>query len=258
MNKDVLISAILIVKNEEQHLVACLDTIKDWVSEIIILDSGSTDGTLKIAESYQAKVYQNTDWQGFGIQRQRAQRLASGIWCLWLDADERVTPELRQEIESVIAKPADNMGYSIPRLNWYFGRYIRHCGWYPKPVLRLYPRALTTYNDSYVHEKVIIPQEMTVKRLKGDLIHYPYKNLRHHVSKSSGYAHDWALAKYQKGKRTTLINAFLHSLARFCRMYFLQLGFLDGYPGFLLSIMSGYYTFLKYAELWINSIENKE
>ena len=82
MNEDVLISAILIVKNEEQHLAACLDTIKDWVSEIIILDSGSTDDTLKIAERYQAKVYQDSDWQGFGVQRQRAQRLANGTWCL--------------------------------------------------------------------------------------------------------------------------------------------------------------------------------
>lgn len=251
MNEDVLISAILIVKNEEQHLAACLDTIKDWVSEIIILDSGSTDNTLKIAEHYQAKVYQSHDWPGFGLQRQRAQTYARGTWCLWLDADERVTPELRQEIETIIQNEPGNIAYSIPRLNWYFGHYIRHCGWYPKPVVRLYPRTLTGYNDSNVHEKVVINGETTVKRLKHDLIHYPYKNLRHHIAKSSGYAHDWASAKHRQGKRTTLLAASAHALLRFLRMYIIQRGFLDGSAGFLLSVLSAYYTFLKYAELWV-------
>ena len=246
-----LIAAVLIVKNEGQHLRACLQSVADWVDEIVILDSGSSDNTAEIAAEFQANYVIDPDWPGFGVQRQRAQQHVTATWCLWLDADERVTPELRDEILAVTKEPPGHRLYALPRLNWYFGRYIRHCGWYPKPVVRLYPTNLTQYNDAVVHEKVNVGSGMTVINCQHPLLHYPYRDLRHHIAKSSSYAHDWALARHAKGKRTSLLAAAGHAVTRFLRMYLLQRGFMDGRSGLLLCILSSYYTYLKYAELWV-------
>ena len=246
-----LIAAVLIVKNEGQNLRACLQSVVGWVDEIVILDSGSSDNTLEIAAQFGARIFHNTPWPGFGKQRQVAQCHVTATWCLWLDADEVVPKELGEEIRGIVQQaPARNL-YAFPRLNWYFGRYIRHCGWYPKPVVRLYPTNLTQYNDDAVHERVIIGREMSVHVCHNPLLHYPYTDLRHHVAKSSCYAHDWAQARHARGKRSSLLSAAAHALVRFIRMYLLQRGFLDGRAGLLLCILSSYYTYLKYAELWI-------
>ena len=136
------LAAVLIVKNEADNLADCFATL-DWVDEIVVLDSGSTDATQAVAEAAGARFFVNSDWPGFGKQRQIAQSHVQSDWVLWVDADERLTPELRTSIEAVLAKPKANTVYSIPRLSWVFGRFIRHCGWYPDRVLRLYPKALT-------------------------------------------------------------------------------------------------------------------
>lgn len=143
------ISAVLIVKNEAHHLRECLETLT-WADEIVVLDAGSQDDTCAIAREFTDHVSVNADWQGFGIQRQRAEALASSEWILMVDADERVTPELRDSIKDAVQQPP--AAYSVSRLSWCFGRFIRHSGWYPDRVLRLYPKHQAGYNAALVHE----------------------------------------------------------------------------------------------------------
>ncbi|OOF57596.1 glycosyltransferase family 2 protein [Rodentibacter myodis] len=244
------ISVAMIVKNEGQDLAKCLDTVKDWVDEIVILDSGSTDNTKEIALSYGAKFYQNTDWQGFGKQRQLAQQYVTGDYVFWLDADERVTAELQKTIQQAVQKNAENTIYEIPRVSEVFGREIRHSGWYPDYVVRLYRTGEAGYNDSLVHEKVCYPAGTKVERLKGDLEHFTYKNIHHYLVKSAGYAKAWADQRQAKGKKASLFQGISHALGCFVKMYILKAGFLDGKQGFLLAVLSAHSTFVKYADLW--------
>ncbi|OOF78320.1 glycosyltransferase family 2 protein [Rodentibacter caecimuris] len=244
------ISVAMIVKNEAQDLALCLDTVKDWVDEIVILDSGSTDNTKEIALSYEAKFYENTDWPGFGKQRQIAQQYVTSDYVLWLDADERVTPELRQSIQRAVQQNPENTVFEIPRISEVFGRKIRHSGWYPDYVVRLYRTHYAGYNDSLVHEKVCYPNNTRVERLTGDLEHFTYKNLHHYLVKSAGYAKAWADQRQAKGKKATLWQGVAHGISCFIKMYILKAGFLDGKQGFLLAALSAHSTFVKYADLW--------
>jgi (heptosyl)LPS beta-1,4-glucosyltransferase len=250
MNK-ATIAAVLIVKNEGENLAACLQTVADWVDEIVILDSGSSDNTAEIARRFNAHYEIEPKWQGYGRQRQLAQEKVTCDWCFWLDADERVSSELKQNIEIVLRQSTDRTAYTVPRLNWVFGQYIRHCGWYPDRVIRLYPTKLTRYNAALVHEKVEITADIQLKPLNGDLLHIPYKDLEHYLVKSARYAKAWADSREAKGKTTSLLQGVLHAIGCFVRMYFLRVGFLDGKAGFLLSILSAHSTFVKYADLWL-------
>ena len=246
------LAAVLIVKNDAQNLAACLTTL-DWVDEIVVLDSGSTDQTQAVSEAAGARFFVNNDWPGFGKQRQIAQSHVQSEWILWVDADERVTPELKTSIEAVLANPKANTVYSIPRLSWVFGRFIRHCGWYPDRVLRLYPKALTGYNDALVHEKVILNKGVKAKKLNGDLLHYTYRDLEHYLVKSAGYARAWAEQRQRRGKKASISQGVGHALGCFIKMYIVKAGFLDGKQGFLLSVLSAHSTFVKYADLWIKT-----
>lgn len=252
MTKPTLAVAI-IAKNEALHLKACLETIKGWVDEIVVLDSGSTDDTEEIARNYTDKFYVNKQWPGFGPQRQLAQSYVESDYILWLDADERVTPELKQSILAAVASNKTDTVYQFPRLSWVFGRYIRHCGWYPDRVLRLYPTKLTQYNDALVHEKVKVTASMKVETLQGDAIHYTYNDIHHYLVKSAGYAKAWADQREKRGKKSSISQGILHALGCFLKMYVLKAGFLDGKQGFLLSLLSAHSTFVKYADLWARS-----
>jgi (heptosyl)LPS beta-1,4-glucosyltransferase len=252
MNPRPTLAAVLIVKNEAENLADCLATL-DWVDEIVVLDSGSTDNTRTVAEAAGARFFVNADWPGFGRQRQLAQSHVQSDWVLWIDADERVTPELKNSIEAVLAKPTTDTVYAISRLSWVFGRFIRHCGWYPDRVLRLYPKALTGYNDALVHEKVELGTGIKTARLKGDLLHYTYRDLQHYLVKSAGYAAAWAEQREQRGKKGSLAQGLLHGVGCFLKMYLLKAGFLDGKQGLLLSLLSAHSTFVKYADLWIRT-----
>lgn len=244
------LSVAMIVKNESQDLAACLETVKDWVDEIVIVDSGSQDNTQQIAEKFQAKFYRHTDWQGFGKQRQLAQQYVTSDYVLWLDADERVTPELRQSIQQVISQPPTDTVYQIGRLSSVFGREIRHAGWYPDYVVRLYPTAFAHYGDELVHERVHYPHHAQVEKLHGDLLHFTYKSIHHYLVKSAGYAKAWADQRQRNGKKASLFQGITHGITCFLKMYLLKAGFLDGKQGFLLAVLSAHSTFVKYAELW--------
>ena len=250
------LSVAMIVKNESYHLAACLDSVKDWVDEIIILDSGSTDDTPIIAEKYGAKFYQNTNWPGFGKQRQLAQSYISSDYVLWLDADERITPTLKKSILEAIQADKDNVIYQLPRLSEVFGKKIYHSGWYPDYVRRLYRTQTTRYNDNLVHESVIIPEGFNVISLKGDIEHITYTSLHQYLVKSANYAKAWAEQRHEQHKRTTLFQAVTHAIATFGKMYILKAGFLDGRHGFLLAVLSAHSTFIKYADLWLRNQNN--
>ncbi|WP_044469862.1 glycosyltransferase family 2 protein [Mannheimia massilioguelmaensis] len=247
------ISVAMIVKNEAQDLASCLETVKDWVDEIVILDSGSTDNTQQIALSFGAKFYTNSDWPGFGKQRQIAQQYVTSDYVLWLDADERVTPELRQSIQAAIAKNEANTVYQLPRLSEVFGRKIYHSGWYPDYVVRLYQTKFAHYGDELVHEKVHYPDNTKVEKLTGDLEHYTYKDIHHYLTKSANYGKAWAEQRANAGKSTSLFDAVSHGIGCFIKMYILRAGFLDGKQGFLLAILSANSTFNKYADLWVKT-----
>lgn len=242
----------LIVKNEADNLQACLESCAGLAQEIIVVDSGSTDDTVTIATQMGAKVIQNNHWQGFGLHRRFAQEQAGSDWIFWIDADERLTPELKASIGQVVrANSVDHAIYSVSRLSWVFGRYIRHSGWYPDRVLRLYRRQLTQYSDVQVHESVIVPKDTKILPLDGDLLHYTYRNLEHYLVKSARYASLWAKQRQAQGKRVSLTQGVLHGLGCFMRMYVLKAGFLDGKQGFLLAVLSAHSTFAKYADLWV-------
>lgn len=248
----------LIVKNEGAILGACLDSVKDIADEIVILDSGSTDDTEMVARRYTDKFYVNTPWPGFGPQRQIAQQYITADWVLWLDADEHVTPELAASIRQILANPPSQTIYAVSRLSWAFGQFIRHSGWYPGYVERMYPTQLTSYNDSLVHESVRVPAGAKVEKLRGDLLHYTFRDLHSYLVKSAQYANAWAEQRYRQGKRASLFGATVRSLARFFRTYFLKAGFLDGKAGFLIAILSVQSVFNKYSALSLMHDREKE
>jgi (heptosyl)LPS beta-1,4-glucosyltransferase len=241
------ISAVLIVKNEASKLPDCLKSLT-WADEVVVLDSGSSDNTCAIAEEFSAKLFVNTDWQGFGVQRERAAQLATGDWIFMIDADERVTPELQASILAAVQQvPAI---WFVNRLCWCFGRFIKYSGMHPDWVPRLYPRNQALYDATRVHERLVNTQHLPEKKLSGHLLHYIYDSIRHQQQKAAHYAEEWALQRLKAGKKTSLTGASLHALACFIRMYIFRLGFLDGKQGFLLALLLSQSTFIKYAELW--------
>ncbi|PMG05817.1 glycosyltransferase [Vibrio breoganii] len=248
------IGILLITKNADKTLRKCLDSVQNWTDEIVILDSGSTDNTLQIAKEYTKLVYKKTDWEGFGVQRQVAQSYLNTDWVFAIDSDEVVTPELKASILHAIKKAELDTCFSINRLTWAFGKYIRHSGWYPDRIVRLYPRTYTEYNDSKVHESVVIPTNTKVKKLNGDLLHFTMDSLSHYTSKTNLYIKSWADQREGK-KSSSLGKAISHALFRFFKMYFIKLGFLDGKHGLLLAILSANTVFTRYADLWIRKIK---
>ena len=241
------ISAVLIVKNEAKKLSDCLKSLA-WATGIIVLDSGSCDDTLNIAQQHSAKIFVNTDWQGFGVQRERAAGFASSDWIFMVDADERVTPELEKSILAAVAQ--GSAIWSVNRLCWCFGRFIKHSGMHPDWVPRLYPRNQAIYDATRVHERLVNNQKLAEKKLSGHLLHYLYDSIRHQQTKAAHYAEEWAIQKISIGKRTSLLSASLHALACFLRMYIFRAGFMDGKQGYLLALLLSQGTFIKYAELW--------
>jgi len=241
------LSVVMIAKNEAELLPDCLASVI-WADEIIVLDSGSSDDSVEIATQAGAQVYQNDDWQGYGIQRQRAQGYATGDMILMIDADERVSPELRAAIEQVLVAPHSRTVYSLGRSNLFLGRFMRHSGWYPDRVMRLYPRTFR-YNDNLVHES-LQSDGAPVVALPGDLEHLTCRDLIAFQRKQLAYAEAWATERHQRGKRCGLFSVFSHTLGAFVKTLLLRAGFLDGKQGWILAVVNAQYTFNKYSALW--------
>ncbi|SKA24147.1 glycosyltransferase family 2 protein [Pantoea eucalypti] len=241
------LSVVMIAKNEAELLPDCLASVS-WADEIIVLDSGSRDDTVNIATRAGAQVYHSDNWQGYGIQRQRAQGYATGDMILMIDADERVSPELRAAIEQVLVAPPSRTVYSLGRSNLFLGRFMRHSGWYPDRVMRLYPRTFR-YNDKLVHES-LQSDGAPVVALPGDLEHLTCRDLIAFQRKQLAYAEAWATERHQRGKRCGLFSVFSHTLGAFVKTLLLRAGFLDGRQGWILAVVNAQYTFNKYSALW--------
>ena len=241
------LSVIIITKNEEKNIRTCLDSIA-WVDEIIVLDSGSTDNTVTICKEYSDKVYE-TDWIGFGQQKNRALKYASGDWILSLDADEWITPELKAEILMAIQNPGRYVAFEIPRLSSYCGQYMHHSGWWPDYVTRLCRRGMARFNEQIVHERMIA--DGSVGRLSNHIMHSSFKDLEHVLTKLNRYSTDNANMLLDKGEKSSLLKAILHGLWSFIHTYIVRAGFLDGRMGFILAVSNAEGTYYKYIKLML-------
>ena len=241
------LSVILITKNEAELVARCLESVK-WADEIIVLDSGSTDDTVEICKRYTDQV-EVTDWPGFGPQKNRALAKARCDWVLSIDADEEVTPELVQEIQQVLQADdaALSAGYTLPRLSSYCGRFMRHSGWWPDPVLRLFKRERGTFTSDRVHERVVVQGE--IQALQTTLLHHSFRSLDQVLNKVNQYSFEGAHALHAKGRRASLATAVGHGLWSFVRTYFLKRGFLDGREGFILAVSNAEGTYYRYLKL---------
>tara|TARA_R110001583_G_scaffold9945_5_gene46336 strand:+ start:13915 stop:14685 length:771 start_codon:yes stop_codon:yes gene_type:complete len=248
------ISAIIITKNEQHNIAACLDSLR-WVDEIIIVDSGSTDQTQEIVQGYGAKFYSHKDWQGFGKQKQLAQNYATSKWIIAIDADEVVSPELQSAIQQKIAT-SNNTVFKIQRKTWVFGRFLAHSGWVDK-IIRVYPNNLAKYDDALVHEKIITVPDVKIAQLEGDLFHYSYSDIENYLVKSASYGKAWADQRQKRGKKASLTQGFTHALGCFIKMYIVKRGFLDGKQGLLIAVLSAHSTFIKYADLWVRKHDSR-
>ncbi|MDK1084170.1 glycosyltransferase family 2 protein, partial [Cronobacter sakazakii] len=216
------LSVVMIAKNAASLLPDCLASVA-WADEIVVLDSGSSDDTVAVATAAGAKVFTESDWQGYGIQRQRAQQYASGDYILMIDTDERVTPELAQAIRQVLKQPDPQAVYSIARRNLFLGRFMRHSGWYPDRVTRLYARERYRYNDNQVHESLDAPGARVVT-LSGDLLHLTCRDFASFQRKQLNYATAWAQERHQQGKKVSVPGIFGRTLAAFCKTLILRAG----------------------------------
>ncbi len=251
-NHPTFLSCALIIKNEADKLEKCLQSVHGWVDELVIIDSGSTDGSIEIAQKMGAQVFSYHDWQGFGEQRRRAQSHVTGQWVLWLDADEIVSEELKHSIQAALKnQPSNNTLFLTNRLTAVMGQFMYHSGMYPDYIVRLYSPQYTEYNDNLVHESVIIPSDAKKITLQGDLLHHTYDSLAHYVNKMVQYAMAWADEKHRKGKQASLLTATTHAASNFLKSFVFRKGFLDKQHGFLVACLSSFYTFLKYAQLWL-------
>lgn len=241
------LSAILIVCNEERHIRDCLQSLA-FADEIIVVDSGSTDATVSIARAMGARVEQTQDWPGFGPQKNRALALARCDWVLSIDADERVDDALRAEILAALARP-DADAYELPRRSSFCGHWVRHCGWWPDRVLRLFRRGAFHFSDSLVHERIVVPPGARVQLLQHPLLHYSYHSLEQVLHKVNSYSSAGARMRHAAGKRGTMRQAIVHGMWAFIRTYVLRLGFLDGRAGFLIALMNAEASFYRYAKL---------
>lgn len=241
-----MLSVIIITKNEAHDIQDCLESVR-WADEIIVIDSGSSDNTLSLVKNYTDKVYIAADWQGFGVQKNRALAYATGDWVLSLDADERVSAELRAEIDSAMQRD-DKVVYTMPRLSSYCGRFIHHSGWWPDRVARLFKRGQAQFSNDLVHERLLY--DVQAGCLQAPLQHITYQNLDEVLLKINQYSTLGAQNAYNRGKRGSLSAAIGHGVWAFIRTYFIRAGFLDGAEGVMLAISNAEVTYYRYLKLY--------
>jgi len=228
------LSVVIITKNEEKNIVEAIKS-SSFASEVIVLDSGSEDKTCNLARKYGAKVF-HQDWLGFSEQKNTALNLASYEWVFVLDADERFTDSLAEEIKRELLSPRFD-GYHVARRNYFFGRFISYCGLYPDYSLRLFKKNKGQFSYTQVHESVEIDGE--VGYLKKNLLHYAYENINEFIVKQRKYA------KLSNAKKN-FARALIAPIWTFIKIYFVRLGFLEGWRGFVIAFVYARYTFWKY------------
>ena len=240
------VSVTVITFNEAENIDACLASVS-WADDVLVVDSGSTDGTPERAVAAGARVIRR-DWPGYAAQKNFAAGEARHDWILSVDADERVTPELAAEVRAALAASNPPPGFRIPRVTWHLGRWIRTTDWYPDYQIRLYDRRRARWKPKRVHESV--ETDGPAGQLTRELQHYAYRDIAHHHRTMERYTALAAEEMHEGGRRAGITDLVLHPPAAFVRNYLLRRGFTDGIPGFIISAMNAHYVFLKFARLW--------
>ena len=240
------LSVTIITLNEADHIAAAIDSV-GWADEVIVIDSGSTEGTADIARATRATVVVR-EWPGYVEQKNHAATLAANDWILSLDADERIPPALAGEIQGVLRQEPAARAYRIPRVTFHLGRWIRTTDFYPDFQTRLYDRRAARWRGKYVHESVTA--DGPVGRLEHQIEHYSYRDLRDHLDRINHYTSLAARQMHEAGRRSGPLHLLVHPPAAFIRNYVLRRGFTDGTAGLLLSMVNSYSVFLKFAKLW--------
>ncbi|MGH7809315.1 MAG: glycosyltransferase family 2 protein [Candidatus Binatia bacterium] len=248
-------SAIVVCFNEDDRIADCLESVR-WCDEIVVVDSFSTDRTAEICRRYADRFVQQ-EWAGYRNQKAFAHSLATRDWVLLVDADERVTLELRQEIIAALNRDGEAYaGYAVPRLVYFLRRWWRRGGWYPDYGVRLFRRERATWGGTDPHEEIIV--DGRVCRLKHPLHHYSYRNIDDHIQRINRYTSISSRELKKEGGRWRRSDALLRPAVRFFRFYVLERGFLEGFAGFYVALTAAFYVFLKYAKLWELEIEEKK
>lgn len=242
------ISATIIVRNEEDNLADVCETLS-WADEIVIVDSDSTDRTVEIAKRYTDKVF-NREFKGYQDKHEYADSLATGDWIFWIDADERVTPELQNSIQELRSRPPEELaeGYRIARKTFFLGKWIRHSGWYPDLQMRLYRKDASYWDGIAPHQ--IAHVNGRIEKLQGELLHYTKRSLSEYHRVVDSYSTLGAEHLYARGVRTGGLGILGRAIAAFFRTFILKQGFRDGVVGLIIAFFGGYGVFLKYAKVW--------
>ena len=240
------ISAVIITHNEEAKIEAALLSLAGIAAEIIVVDSSSTDRTVKLARKHTDRIFERK-WTNFSDQKNFGDGLAAHPWILSLDADERLSPELRAEIEAMLDDEPDCAAFSMPRKVYYLGRWIKHSGWYPDRKVRLFRKERARWEGAYIHESLVVVGE--VRKLKGDIHHYTYKNIADHLGRMNRFSDLGAQKLYAEKKKCRWYHLLLQPFGRFVKSYILKRGFLDGFAGMVISVLNGYGIFIRYAKL---------
>jgi len=232
--------------NEEENIAACLESVA-WADDLFVVDSFSTDRTLEIARTYTSHIVQH-EYVNSATQKNWAIPQAKSDWVMVLDADERVTPELRARIQRILADGTPHDGFRIRRMTIFFGKLIRHCGWHHDYLTRLWRNGKGRYENLHVHADVIV--DGSVGTIREHFLHNTYRSMDQYLEKFGRYT-TWSAADlYDRGKRATWANLSLRPMWRFLRMFVLRHGFLDGKHGLILCSLAAYSVFMKYAKLW--------
>jgi glycosyltransferase involved in cell wall biosynthesis len=241
------ITATVITLNEEENIAAALESIS-WADEIVVIDSESTDRTVEIARQFTDRIFVRA-WPGYSAQKNFASDQAAHDWIFNLDADERVSPALVEEIKGLKRKGEPPVsGFEMPRRTFYLGRWIKHSGWFPDFKIRLYNRRAGSWRGDYVHESVGV--EGKVLRLSGAILHYTVRSASEHHLRIDRYTTLAAEEMFTAGKQISAVSLFFSPFAAFVRSYFFRLGFLDGIAGLAIAAFAAHYVFLKGLKLW--------
>ena len=241
------ISAIVVCYNEEDNIEQCLKSLS-WAEEIIVVDSFSTDRTVELCKKYTKRLYQR-EWPGFIQQKSYAVSLAQYEWVFSLDFDEVVTEKLRDEILTKLSTDKDEVnGYYVKRHSFYLGRWINHGGWYPDYKLRLFKKSEVVCGGENPHDKYFVNGKTA--RFGGEIEHYTYRNISDQLSTIDRFSEISADGLYRKGSRFALVKMFFKPPVKLFETYVYKLGFLDGLAGLIISVLTSYYIFVKYAKLW--------
>lgn len=240
------ITAVVTCFNVEDKIRRCLESLK-WVDELLVVDSYSTDATVSVAREYTDRVLQHK-YENYGAQNRWAIPQATHEWILVVDSDEWVEPELAEEIQSLLERVPEHNGYQILRRNVFLGHRIRYCGWQRDTVLRFFHRDRHRYREMQVHSDVEV--EGSVGRLNGCLGHNSYRDLDDYFVRFNRFTRWAAINAARKGQNPSFVNLVFRPIFRFIRMYFFQLGFLDGRPGLILCLLGSFSVFARYARLW--------